>query len=84
MKNKKGQIFIIVLILLFVVTLLFVSLYSRLGIFIKSSWSTITNDQAIALADGGVDWATRQLTATNGSFSAPPPRPNFNSGNRAG
>ena len=67
--HRSGQIFIIVLILLFVVTLLFVSLYSRLGIFIKSGWSTITNDQATGLADAGVDWAVRQLTATSGSFA---------------
>ena len=67
--GRPGQILVILLILLFVISFLILSLYSRLGVFLKSSTRSFTNDQAISLADGGADYAIRQLNLLGGSFT---------------
>lgn len=69
---KEGQIILIPLILIFVVLIFSASIFSRLGIFIKSGNQSVINDQAIVLADGGVDYAINKLNSTSGAYSGSP------------
>jgi len=79
-RMRQAQIFIILLILMFVVLILSTSLFSRLGIFIRSGDQSVINDQATILADGGVDWAIRQLNILSsyaGTTNPPLPLANY-------
>lgn len=69
---KEGQIILIPLILIFVVLIFSASIFSRLGIFIKSGSQSVINDQAIVLADGGVDYVINKLNSTSGAYSGSP------------
>ena len=60
---KEGQIFVIILILLFVITLLLLSMYSRIAQYIISSRGSLTADQTTALADAGIDVAINKLNS---------------------
>ena len=62
---KEGQIFVILLILLFVTTLLLLSMYSRIAQYIISSRGSLTADQTTALADAGVDTAINKINNPN-------------------
>src|SRR3990167_9288026 len=62
---KEGQIFVILLILLFVITLLLLSMYSRIAQYIISSRGSLTADQTTALADAGVDTAINKINNPN-------------------
>ena len=61
---KEGQIFVILLILMFVILILSTSLFSRLSTFIRSGDQSVVNDQAIILADGGVDYVVAKLNSS--------------------
>ena len=79
-RMRQAQIFIILLILMFVILILSTSLFSRLGIFIRSGDQSVINDQATILADGGVDWAIRQLNILSsyaGTTNPPLPLANY-------
>lgn len=63
---RPGQLYLILLIFLFVMTLFLTGLHSRLGYYIGFSRNSLVTDQATALADGGVDLSVNKINANPG------------------
>lgn len=65
---KKGQVMIIALVFLAVVLIIASSLFSRVADFIRFGSNSVQNEQAIELADAGIDYATQRLNDTAGAY----------------
>ena len=58
---KRGQILILALVFMVVLTILILSLYSRLQIFLNTSKRSYTTEYTLNLADAGLDYALSRL-----------------------
>ena len=68
-KNKSGQIMIIAIVFLTVFLILSTGIFSRVTSFIIFGSNTNLKEQALNVAEGGIDYAVWQLNQTVGSFS---------------
>ncbi len=69
MKNKNGQAIIVAIVLVSVVLILSSSLFSRVSNFMNFSAASIVNEQAINLAEAGIEKALWQLNQTAGAYT---------------
>lgn len=68
-KYKRGQVLIIAIIFLAVFIILSTGIFSRVTSFIIFGSNTSLKEQALSVAEGGVDYAVWQLNETVGSFT---------------
>lgn len=68
-KNKRGQVLIVAIIFLAVFIILSTGIFSRVTSFIIFGSNTSLKEQAVNVAEGGVDYAIWQLNQTVGSFT---------------
>src|SRR3990167_5536964 len=67
-KKAPGQVMIIALVFLAVVLIIASSLFSRVADFIRFGSNSVQNEQAIELADAGIDYATQRLNDLAGAY----------------
>src|SRR3989344_4707426 len=65
---QRGQVMIIALFFLAVVLIIASSLFSRVADFIRFGSNSVQNEQAIELADAGIDYATQRLNDLAGAY----------------
>jgi len=69
LKARKGETLIIGIILLTVILILAASLFSRIASFLHFGSNTILKEQALYLAEAGLEKAIWQLNETSGSYT---------------
>lgn len=69
--GRSGQIVIIALLFLGIGVLLASTLYGRTANFLRFGGNTLRQEQAINIAEAGVDYAVWQLNETLGTFTGP-------------
>ena len=62
--SRSAQIIILPLIFLVVVMILTITMFSRVGIFLRSNATSVQNEQAVAVAEAGIDHALFKLNNT--------------------
>src|SRR3989344_1803904 len=65
---QRGQVMIIALVFLAVVMIIASSLFTRVADFIRFGSNSVQNEQAIELADAGIDYATQRLNDLAGAY----------------
>lgn len=69
LKLKSGQVLIITIIFLTVILILSTSLFTRVTSFLRFGSNSIMREQAVNLAEAGIDKTLWQLNQTGGTYS---------------